>query len=326
MMALRRLLMFALVFGLLAVAPGARAEPQSASVIFFYSDLAPYGRWTERPPYGTVWVPAEREPGWAPYTEGRWVWTSDYGWYWDSNEDFGWATYHYGRWVLTTDLGWIWIPDENWGPAWVDWRYSDGFVGWAPMPPEYRWRGGAFVSTNIDLAAPQYANMWIFVSDSDFAHGRAHAQVPEQRSRILLGASARVTNYALVDGRIVNRSIDPAQIAARAKVRIKPAPVSVASSIAEGLRIRAKGSVPLFKPRISARRETTLDPSIEVENSRVQDVPSYTKDSLDVRSSAAGSVSGDIDLSSKMPGMIAAPGAGGVGLRGGIGGGLRIGR
>jgi hypothetical protein len=194
------------------------------------------------------------------------------------------------------------------------------------MPPEYRWRGGAFVSTNIDLAAPQYANMWIFVSDSDFAHGRVHAQVPEQRSRILLGASARVTNYALVDGRIVNRSIDPAQIAARAKVRIKPAPVSVASSIAEGLRIRAKGSVPLFKPRISARRETTLDPSIEVENSRVQDVPSYTKDSLDVRSSAAGSVSGDIDLSSKMPGMIAAPGAGGVGLRGGIGGGLRIGR
>ena len=46
--------------------------------------------------------------------------------------------YHYGRWTKVEDEGWCWIPDYEWGPAWVSWRESDDYVGWAPLPPESR--------------------------------------------------------------------------------------------------------------------------------------------------------------------------------------------
>ena len=28
------------------------------------------------------------------------------------------------------------MPGYTWGPAWVSWRYGDGYAGWAPLPPD----------------------------------------------------------------------------------------------------------------------------------------------------------------------------------------------
>ncbi|MEO8884293.1 MAG: DUF6600 domain-containing protein [Devosia sp.] len=63
---------------------------------------------------------------------GRWR----RGWYFASDEPFAWAVYHYGRWYDDGDLGWCWVPGNVWAPAWVSWRDSDDYVGWAPLPPE----------------------------------------------------------------------------------------------------------------------------------------------------------------------------------------------
>ncbi|HEX4138962.1 MAG TPA: DUF6600 domain-containing protein, partial [Candidatus Methylacidiphilales bacterium] len=30
----------------------------------------------------------------------------------------------------------VWVPGYTWAPAWVSWRYGDGYVGWAPLPPD----------------------------------------------------------------------------------------------------------------------------------------------------------------------------------------------
>ena len=76
---------------------------------------------------------------WRPYSQGYWSYTDDYGWYWVSDEPFAWAVFHYGRWTYDEDDGWIWIPDTEWGPAWVTWRWSDDYVGWAPLGPGSRW-------------------------------------------------------------------------------------------------------------------------------------------------------------------------------------------
>jgi len=27
------------------------------------------------------------------------------------------------------------MPDDVWGPAWVEWRYDDEYIGWAPLRP-----------------------------------------------------------------------------------------------------------------------------------------------------------------------------------------------
>jgi hypothetical protein len=105
----------------------------------FHVALEPYGAWHHHRRFGDVWVPASRSRDWRPYTVGHWVYTDDYGWYWvtdDQEADWGWITYHYGRWYRDADFGWFWIPNDVWGPAWVDWRYGDQYVGWAPEPPD----------------------------------------------------------------------------------------------------------------------------------------------------------------------------------------------
>ncbi len=109
----------------------------------FYNRLAGHGSWFQSPDYGYVWRPqiVIQNRDWRPYTMGRWAYT-DYGWTWISSEPFGWATYHYGRWILLRNSGWCWIPGNQWAPAWVCWKSSGDYVGWAPLPPEsLYWHG-----------------------------------------------------------------------------------------------------------------------------------------------------------------------------------------
>jgi uncharacterized protein DUF6600 len=98
----------------------------------FYDNLAPDGQWVNHPNYGYVWIP-NAEPDFAPYrTGGHWVLT-DYGWTWVSDYRWGWACFHYGRWEMDPMYGWLWLPGHEWAPAWVSWRSSPGYYGWAPM-------------------------------------------------------------------------------------------------------------------------------------------------------------------------------------------------
>ena len=103
----------------------------------FYDQLANDGQWYNDDTYGYVFQPevAVSTSDWHPYSDGHWD-DTDRGWYWNSNERFGWATYHYGRWVLVDGQGWVWVPGHEWAPAWVSWRDSEDYCGWAPLPPE----------------------------------------------------------------------------------------------------------------------------------------------------------------------------------------------
>src|SRR5262245_40119173 len=107
------------------------AEPETPPAD--YEDaLDPYGQWVDDTAYGRVWEPAIAY-GWRPYVDGYWAWTP-YGWTWVSSEPWAW-TFHYGRWGFLPAVGWVWVPGFTWGPAWVDWFWGDGFVGWAPLSP-----------------------------------------------------------------------------------------------------------------------------------------------------------------------------------------------
>jgi hypothetical protein len=108
---------------------------QSVSFQTFYDALAGEGTWIQTTDYGYVWQPRIDDPNWAPYTNGHWVYTQDQ-WTWVSDEPWGWAVFHYGRWVNLDGVGWCWVPGYTWAPAWVSWRYGDGYCGWAPLPPD----------------------------------------------------------------------------------------------------------------------------------------------------------------------------------------------
>jgi hypothetical protein len=97
------------------------------SVDVFYDQLDPYGTWYDDPTYGYVFTPNQAD--YVPFTNGHWKYT-DAGLLWVSADPFGWATAHYGRWVWNNR--WMWVPDTTWGPAWVNWRETNGVVGWAP--------------------------------------------------------------------------------------------------------------------------------------------------------------------------------------------------
>lgn len=140
----------------------AQVQAQTDGTLFFVETLSPYGTWLQVEPFGLVWVPSPDVVGadFVPYvTNGSWVYT-EVGWAWVSGWTWGWAPFHYGRWYLHPSYGWVWVPDTVWGPAWVDWRFGGGFVGWAPLPPGW--------TLGVGLG---FFPGWCFVPVSAFAAG-----------------------------------------------------------------------------------------------------------------------------------------------------------
>jgi uncharacterized protein DUF6600 len=186
---------------------GSQAEPRSTAAYgMFYEKLDPYGEWRETSDYGYVWQPREAETSrdWRPYTEGRWVY-SDAGWTWVSDEKFGWATYHYGRWVRLRRIGWVWVPGEQWAPAWVSWRTSKDYVGWAPLPPEARFdrKSGIqnWADTYYDIGPDQYS----FVASNDFgAEHLRQSVVPAERNINIVIETKNVTRITFSNTTIMN--------------------------------------------------------------------------------------------------------------------------
>jgi hypothetical protein len=193
-----------------SITDGAQHCVQAQDVSFEFRDsLSAYGRWSEHPRWGAVWIPAGVSADWRPYEFGQWVYTEEWGWYWVSDEEWGWITYHYGRWLWDPDSGWFWIPDVQWGPAWVIWRRGDDVVGWAPMPPD---------DSNIDDdVAPHF---WNFVYAADLvAPSLATVVLPAAQALVFIGQTVFVNPTVVVRTNdqvvVANPGVAPAIIAAR---------------------------------------------------------------------------------------------------------------
>lgn len=79
------------------------------SAVYGVDDLDHHGNWRVVQNHGSVWVPKAVPAGWVPYSTGKWIWDSSYGWTWVDTAPWGWAPYHYGRWVFV-DGFWAWAP------------------------------------------------------------------------------------------------------------------------------------------------------------------------------------------------------------------------
>ena len=172
---------------------------------YFYTALAPYGEWIELNDGMTVWHPTMMARNWVPYTMGRWEWTAD-GWYWDTDEPFGYITYHYGRWYNDEYYGWIWIPDDQWAPAWVEWRYDDDYVGWAPLSPYGVFQIGIGLHFTHEYH-PHY-RFWNFVAYNHFCDNNVYNYYagPTYKYRIYNDSRFR-NDYDYSNGRVINRGV-----------------------------------------------------------------------------------------------------------------------
>jgi hypothetical protein len=198
-------------------APESSSDRPTASYNTFYTKLDPYGEWRETSDYGYVWQPreAERSRSWRPYSDGHWVYT-DAGWTWISEEPFGWATYHYGRWTRLRNIGWVWVPGDEWASAWVSWRKSDDYVGWAPLPPEARFDRQTGIhnwSDNYyDIGPEQYC----FVETKQFGAPRIQSTiVPTEHNVTIINQTTNVTNITYNNTTVVNQGPSYDEIRAR---------------------------------------------------------------------------------------------------------------
>lgn len=163
-----------------------KAQPGvTVSFQMFFNTLSPFGRWSNHPQFGSIWVPSVNRDFHPYYTDGRWVMT-EFGNTWVSDYDWGWAPFHYGRWFHDDYLGWAWVPDYTWGPGWVNWRTGGGYYGWAPLMPGLDVR----ISVNLPI------NFWIFVPQRHFMANRWHKySVPRGRVTNIYNQTTIINNY-----------------------------------------------------------------------------------------------------------------------------------
>ncbi|HZP75128.1 MAG TPA: DUF6600 domain-containing protein [Pseudolabrys sp.] len=222
------------------IGPGAINPAQAQTVEDFHVALEAYGFWQPHPRWGEVWVPYGVPRDWRPYSVGHWVYTDEWGWYWVSDpaeEAFGWITFHYGRWLFDRQLGWFWVPGEEWGPAWVNWRGSDDYVGWAPLPPD-----------DVIYEYDDSPDYWVFVQPRYLIAPQLRVYfVPPQQRIVLLRRTVIVNrSFAVMRGNTriaVNVGIPPQRIAffARAPVptfQVRPRVLAGTQGVAGAVSVR----------------------------------------------------------------------------------------
>jgi hypothetical protein len=226
-----------ILYTLIGIKSPEKVFAQGVSVSFqvFYDELSPYGTWVENPDYGYVWVPAVG-PGFSPYaTNGYWVFT-EAGWTWVSYYPWGWAPFHYGRWYIDAIYGPMWIPGSEWGPAWVTWRTSDNYYGWAPMGPNGYYNG------------PH--EHWRFVKCGDFGRPDINNYYVNSSNNVTI-----INNTTVINN---NAGPDRTDVEKHAGKIFTPVPIKEIDKPGQNI---SKDQIQLYKPHVQASTASGQKPA-----------------------------------------------------------------
>ena len=254
------------------------APPQNVNVTYtyFYDSLAPYGSWIDVAGYGLCWRPTVvvASPAWQPYCDGgHWMYT-DSGWYWYSNYSWGWAPFHYGRWFRHSRWGWCWAPDTIWSPAWVSWRYTGNYCGWAPLPPSACYRPGfGFTyfgrSVGFSFSFGLAPSCYTFVTLNHFhnRHLRSYC-LPEHEVRGFWNHTVAENRYVHRGGTIINPGIPANRVAAATHAQIRPVHLSDARHLnetrVEHIQSNGNRSLAVFRPSLPAPTRSSARVGVSV--------------------------------------------------------------
>jgi hypothetical protein len=246
-----------LLFGLSG--SSVQAGPLGVSFGVFYSSLGSYGEWISCDGGVYAWRPVGVAADWRPYFEGRWTWTDD-GWYWASEEPWAWATYHYGRWYCDDFYGWVWIPGYDWAPAWVEWRYGGGCVGWAPLSPYAVFSMSFGVHYRSYWITPYF--WWSFVDCRYMADPYVHHYVygSENNTRYM-GRTRSAGSVRYSGGRVVTRGPDRGYVEERGNIRMEKTEIrDVADHPVDRLvRDGGRERVEVYRPKIDGREDQSAN-------------------------------------------------------------------
>ncbi len=239
-----RILILFVSFSAFAFVNAPKAEAQiSVSFQAFYDDMSPYGDWVYHSRYGYVWTPRVSN-NFRPYsTNGHWVYTRR-GWTWVSNYRWGWAAFHYGRWFRDRYYGWVWVPDTEWAPAWVTWRSSQGYFGWAPIGP----------GISIEIAFGNNYNLpyddWRFVREGDFGRNDLdNYYVPSNNYTTIINNSTVINNIQIDNSQHISYNAGPnlGEVERRSHKTFSPVEIRESSKPEENL---GKNELSIYKPQV----------------------------------------------------------------------------
>jgi len=240
-------------FGPLPIPAGIETAEAAASVSIniFFQPLASHGIWVKHAKYRYVFCP-KVDAKWRPYSHGHWIYLKGYGWYFASDEPFAWAVYHYGRWFHEARLGWCWVPGNAWAGAWVAWRRSNDFVGWAPLPPT---REGFVIDVDISSQEPPQTD-WIFIPPKRFLEPRLDVAVVFGDQQPDVFQKTQFLGPVVVQNNIVvNTKIDVNFIQQQTNTKVvvvEPKPVDQPTQAAAEV---SGNSVAVFAPQITKPKQ-----------------------------------------------------------------------
>lgn len=259
------------------------ANPIGVSFDAFYSSLSPEGEWLQCDGGVYAWRPFGVAATWRPYYNGRWCWT-DEGWYWASDEPWAWATYHYGRWYYDDFYGWVWIPGYDWAPAWVEWRYGGGFIGWAPLSPYAVFSVSFGIHYRSSWITPH--SWWSFVDCQYIADPNVHRHIyrGDDNARYI-GRTRSAGSVRYDGGHIVTRGPDRAYVERHGNIRLDRAEIRDVTDRPMDRLVREGGRerLEVYRPRIEERQgaEPAVRPGRVRDSERI--IPLDTRN-MDVRS------------------------------------------
>jgi hypothetical protein len=227
-----------------------------------YTDMDESGDWQTDPDYGQVWFPPVIA-GWAPYSQGCWVWIAPWGWTWVDDAPWGFVPFHYGRWVHVRS-GWAWSPGQLsvrpvYAPALVAWGTGpNSAVVWVPLGYNEIYRPSMRVS-NAYLRRVNVSNTYIDNTVSlDY---KTVGKAPHYANQSIPGAMITVAPEVFIAGRSVNheqKKIGADQVVLSVANTLAPTPKSRVRAASLG---RAPAAVPpqrIFSRAIVARMAPPL--------------------------------------------------------------------
>src|SRR6185369_4273322 len=95
-------------------------------------------------------------------------------------------------------VGWCWVPGTEWAPSWVDWRYGEGFVGWAPLPPDHWAYRSRYQPQWVFVDAPHFVarDAWRYrLPDYHRAYSVTRPVAPSAGARVVGPPPQQITQY-----------------------------------------------------------------------------------------------------------------------------------
>ena len=226
----------------------------SVSFQIFYDEMSPYGSWINNNTYGYVWVPNNRQNFFPYSSNGYWLYT-DLGWTWYSDYPWGWATFHYGRWFFDSFYGWVWVPGYEWAPAWVTWRQTNDYYGWAPIGPD--------ISTSMAFTNGYYLpyDRWRFINRKNLGRKDMNHHFEGLAGYLnYLNQSNIISNVHYDEPRNIHYHAGPdrkevEKITGKAIVPFEIKPIKSATNIVD------KHQLLIFKPEVIAKDPHEIQPA-----------------------------------------------------------------